>query len=97
MSIAQADQVFQAFTAKIAPIFILAAILILVVGIPLYWFRLKLERALINRIHSAQTRRHAEKFTENMNVSVDAPHCPICNALMVKRIARRGAGLGSTF
>jgi hypothetical protein len=72
MSIAQADQVFQAFTAKITPIFILGAILILVVGIPLYWFRLKLERALINRIRFARNRRHAEKFTGNMNVSADS-------------------------
>ena len=27
----------------------------------------------------------------------DAPHCPACNAAMVKRTARRGANAGSEF
>ncbi len=61
MLIAQADQFTQALFGKIESIIIVCAILILVVGIPLYWLRLKLERTLIRVIRSARERRQMQK------------------------------------
>src|SRR6058998_1809961 len=97
MLIAQADQFTQALFGKIESVIIVCAILILVVGIPLYWLRLKLERTLIRVIRSARERRQVQKSAANMDSSETVPHCPICNALMVKRLTRRGARSGSTF
>jgi hypothetical protein len=97
MAAPQIEQFTQALFGKVESVIIVFAILILVVGIPLYWLRLKLERALINRIRFARNRRQTEKSAANTNESETVPHCPVCNALMVKRIARRGAGVGSTF
>ena len=96
MPIAQADQFGQMF-AEVERIIIVCAILIVVVGIPLYWFRLKLERALIGAIRSARGRRQAQKSAAITDSSETVPHCPVCNALMVKRLARRGVSAGLTF
>jgi hypothetical protein len=41
-------------------------------------------------IRSGRERRQAQKSAANANESASNPHCPICNALMVKRLARRG-------
>ena len=97
MLIAQADQFTQALFGKIESVIIVCAVLILVVGIPLYWLRLKAERGLIRVIRSARERRQAQKSATNTDSSEKVPHCPICNALMVKRLARRGSAAGSTF
>ena len=61
MAIAQIDQFSQALTGKIVPVIILGAILVVLVGLPLYWFRLKVERGLIRAIRSARPRRQAAK------------------------------------
>src|SRR4051812_7647087 len=94
---AQTEQFMQALFGRIESVLILCAILILVVGIPLIWLRLKLERALIRVIRSSRDKRQIQKSAANIDSSDTIPHCPICNALMVKRLARRGAGAGSTF
>jgi hypothetical protein len=94
---AQLDQFSQALMGKIAPLVILGAVLVVLVGLPVYWFRLKLEPGLIRAIRSARSKRQIGKSTTNANESAGAPHCPVCNALMVKRLARRGSGAGSTF
>jgi hypothetical protein len=86
-----------ALFGKVESVIIVCAILILVVGIPLYWLRLKAERALIRVIRSARERRQAQKTAANTDSSETVPHCPICNALMVKRLARRGSRSGSGF
>jgi hypothetical protein len=96
MPIAEADQFSQMF-GQVGQIIIVFAILIVVVGIPLYWLRLKLERGLIHVIRSARSRREKQNFAAKAVESDTSPHCPVCNALMVKRFARRGAGAGSTF
>ena len=49
MAAAQIDQFTQALFGKAESVIIVCAILILVVGIPLYWLRLKAERGLIRR------------------------------------------------
>ena len=97
MAAAQIDQFTQALFGKAESVIIVCAILILVVGIPLYWLRLKLERSLTDVIRSARARRQTQKSAANTNLSETVPHCPVCNALMVKRLARRGSRSGSTF
>lgn len=96
MPIAEADQFNQMF-AQVERIIVVFAILIVVVGIPLYWLRLKLERGLIHVIRSARSRREKQKSLAKTVESEISPHCPVCNALMVKRVARRGSAAGSTF
>jgi hypothetical protein len=87
----------QALFGKVESVLIVCAILIVVVGIALYWLRLKAERGLIRVIRSARERRQAQKPATNTDSSETVPHCPICNALMIKRLARRGSRTGSTF
>jgi ribosomal protein L37AE/L43A len=93
----QIDQFTQALFGKVESVLIVCAILILVVGIPLYWLRLKAEGALIRGIRSARSRRQRQKSAANTDSSETVPHCPVCNALMVKRLARRGVSAGSSF
>src|SRR5436309_5513109 len=81
MAAAQIDQFTQALFGKVESVIIVSAILILVVGIPLYWLRLKLERTLIRVIRSARERRQVRKSAANTDSSQTVPHCPICNAL----------------
>ena len=97
MAAVQIDQFTQALSGKAESVIIVCAILILVVGIALYWLRLKAERSLIRVIRSARERRQAQKSAANTDSSETVPHCPICNVLMVKRLARRGSAAGSTF
>jgi Topoisomerase DNA binding C4 zinc finger len=97
MAALQIDQFTQALFGKVESVLIVCAILIVVVGIPLIWLRLKAERALIRVIRSARERRQAQKSAANTDSSETVPHCPVCNALMVKRLARRGVSAGSSF
>ena len=97
MATAQIDQFTQALFGKAELVIIVCAILILVVGIPLYWLRLKAERGLIRVIRSSRNKRQTEKSAINTNSSETVPHCPVCNALMVKRLARRGVSADSNF
>jgi hypothetical protein len=83
--------------SQVEQIIVLFAILIVVVGLPLYWLRLKLERGLIHIIRSARSRRERQKSPAKAVESDTSPHCPVCNALMVKRVARRGSRSGSAF
>ena len=97
MAAAQIDQFTQALFGKAESVMIVCAVLILVVGIPLYWLRLKAERGLIRVIRASRERRQIQKSAANTDSSETVPHCPICNALMVKRLARRGVSAGSSF
>ena len=93
----QIDQFTQALFGKAEAVIVVCAVLIVVVGVPLYWLRLKAERTIIGAIRSARSRRESQKRGTHVDVSEAVPHCPICNALMVKRLARRGSRSGSTF
>src|SRR5438876_4603047 len=97
MAAAQIDQFTQALFGKVESVIIVCAILILVVGIPLYWLSLKLERALIRTIRASRDRRQMQKSAAKINPSETVPHCPVCNELMMRRLARGGASAGSTF
>jgi hypothetical protein len=60
--------------------------------------RLKLEGGLIGAIRASRERRQMQNPTAgSTDASETVPHCPVCNALMVKRLARRGVSAGSTF
>src|SRR5262245_54354128 len=87
----------QALFGKVESVIVVCAILILVVGIPLYWLKLKGEGALIRGIRSVRSGRQPKNSAPITNASETVPHCPICNALMVKRLARGGVSAGSTF
>jgi hypothetical protein len=69
MLIAQNDQFTQALFGKLESVLIVCAILIVVVGIPLYWLRLKAERGLIRVIRSARERRQAQKSAADTDSS----------------------------
>ena len=97
MATTQIDQFTQALFGKAESVIILCAILTVVVGIPFYWLRLKAERGLIRVIRSSRNKRQTEKSAVNTNSSETVPHCLVCNALMIKRLARRGSRSGSTF
>ena len=97
MAALQIDQFTQALFGIAESVIIVCAILTVVVGIPLYWLRLKAERGLIRVIRSSRNKRQTEKSAVNTNSSETVPHCPVCNALMVKRVARRGSRSGSNF
>jgi hypothetical protein len=94
---AQTDQFTEALFGKAESVLVVCAVLILVVGIPLYWLRLKAENAIVRGIRSARSRRRPKSSAPITNASETVPHCPVCNALMVKRIAQRGANAGSAF
>jgi len=73
MLVAQIDQFTQALFGRAEAVIIVCAVLILVVGIPLYWLRLKLERALIRVIRSSREKRQAQKAAVNKNSVETAP------------------------
>ena len=60
MAAAQIDQFTQALFGKAESVLIVSAILVLVVGIPLYWLRLKAERGLIRVIRASREKRRPQ-------------------------------------
>jgi len=97
MLILQIDRFTHDLFGKVESVIVVCAILILVVGIPLYWLKLKAKGALIRGIRSASSERQTKNSAPITNTSETAPHCPVCNALMLKRVARRGVNAGSAF
>jgi hypothetical protein len=97
MAAAQIDQFTQALVGKVESVLVVCAILIVVVGIPLIWLRLKAERGLIRVIRASREKRRPQTSAVSTDLSETVPHCPVCNALMVKRLARRGVSTGSSF
>ena len=97
MLIVQTEQFTQALFGKVESVIIVCAVLILVVGIPLYWLRLKAERGLIRVIRASRQKRRPQTSAVSTDSSETIPHCPVCNTLMVKRLSRRGVSAGSSF
>jgi hypothetical protein len=86
----QVDQLFHILQWKI-----FWTILLCSIGGALLTFGIKwLENWLVRTIRSARARRDRSPQTA---AGATPPHCPICNSLMVKRTARRGANAGSEF
>jgi len=91
----QIDQFMNALIWKAVPPIILAGIAGLLLREGLQWLERKATAASWRR----RAGRDATSGTSSQVASVSgaAPHCPICNALMVKRTAKRGARAGSSF
>ena len=103
------DQFAHALQAQIIRVTLLGALAVLVIGLPLAYLRIKAERKLIEWIRGRRAKNAAgtgaatvqtrsavglEPITLNERGSL---HCPVCNAQMVRRTARRGANAGSEF
>lgn len=91
----QLDQFIDALEGKAVPVLLLATIGAGLLSLFLKW----LEHSLVRKVRSIRDARQTNK-----NAAVPAascvnapPHCPSCNALMVKRTARRSANAGSDF
>jgi len=93
------DQFVHGLQSTVLMVVILCALGVLLVGLPLYWLRSKLERKLGQMVRSGRAAREVRKVAATVGIaqSGDAPHCPVCNSLMVKRTARRGSHAGSDF
>ena len=97
MATVQPAELAKILMGKLVLVLVVGAILVVLVGLPLSWLRLKLERGLIRALRSARSKRQKGESTASANESATTPHCPVCNSLMVKRVTRRGSGAGSTF
>jgi hypothetical protein len=96
----QLDQFVHALEWKAVPPLVLAAIGAGLLGFAFKWF----ENWLVRTLRSARARKKATREGGEINVRHAAEtaisttiHCPICNSLMVRRTARRGANAGSLF
>ena len=91
----QLDQFMHDLTWKAVAAIVLGSIGAFVLREFLHWIDRKATRAG----QSLRTKRENRSTTTSsgVNASVDAPRCPSCDGLMVKRTARRGAHVGSEF
>jgi Topoisomerase DNA binding C4 zinc finger len=92
----QLDQFMDALEAKVVPVLLLATIGAGLLSLFLKW----LEHSLVRKVRSIRDARQTNKKIAAVPAAswVNAPpHCPSCNASMVKRTARRGANAGSDF
>jgi hypothetical protein len=92
----QLEQFSQALFWKIVPWLILAGAVGTFGGLFVKW----LERRAIRFGQDWRNKRAARRVahpTETKRDDSEAPHCPICNAAMVKRTAKRGPRAGSAF
>ena len=92
---AQLDQFIHALMWKAVPVIILCGGGAILLRELLQW----LERAAGR---AGRSRRKSRKSSvspvyHGPTELEDAPHCPACNSLMVKRTARRGVSAGSEF
>ena len=91
----QIDQFMNALISKAVPPIILAGIGAMLLREGLQWLERKATAAGRRRRAGREVSAHTSR--QVANVSAAAPHCPICNALMVKRKARRGPNAGQSF
>jgi hypothetical protein len=91
----QLDQFMQALIWKAAPPIILAGIAGLLLRESLQYLERKATR--IGRSRRTQRDAKASAKSQKVSVSTAAPHCPVDNALMVKRTAKRGPRAGAPF
>ncbi|MEY2559414.1 MAG: restriction system protein [Verrucomicrobiota bacterium] len=92
----QLDQFTSALFWKVVPWLILGGGVAILVGTFLKW----LERRAISFGQERRKKRDPQRCTPPVETELqesEAPHCPICNAPMVKRTAKRGAREGSEF
>jgi len=92
----QIQQVVDTMWWKLAPWILVCAFIGTFAGVFVKW----LER---RAVRFGQERRKRQAASEDRGSRMDdggsdkTPHCPICNAVMVKRTAKRGAHAGNSF
>jgi hypothetical protein len=92
----QLDQFVQSLFWKIAPWILVASAIGTFAGLFVKW----LDRSATGLGEKIRKRRGSKNptFPSKLEFEADdAPHCPICKAVMVKRTAKRGAKAGSKF
>jgi hypothetical protein len=91
----QLDQFMSSLIWKAVPAIILANLGALLLRELLQW----IDRRSTRAVRSWRAKRNGlpSSVSSTVNASADAPRCPSCNGLMVKRTARRGASVGSEF
>ena len=92
----QMDQFVHSLFWKLAPWILVASAIGTFAGLAVKW----LERRAIRFGQERKKRRAAQSaapVAEAKPGQSEAPHCPICNATMVKRTAKRGGRAGSSF
>jgi hypothetical protein len=102
---AQLDQFLHSLMGTVVIVMLLCAAGVLLIGLPLTWLRIKMERKLIDVIRSWRARRavgnggRGTKAPSTFHVAglEDSPHCPVCNSVMVRRTPQRGANAGNNF
>ena len=92
---AVADEFIRQLYTTVLPIVLLFGI----AGLLLAVATKSAEKRLIQAIRARRAAREnaAKKTVTSLGATEDPPHCPSCNAAMVKRKARRGANAGSEF
>jgi hypothetical protein len=85
-----ADQLAHSLFWIIAPVMIVLGIVGILLGEARRWVERKADR-LGQSIKKARALRVASDDVAT------APHCPLCNSVMVRRTAKRGANAGSDF
>ena len=91
------DQFSNELFRKAGAVIIVAGIAGLLLRELLQWLERKATRIGKARRAAREARPATASATEYRGPSDDSPHCPACNAVMVKRTARRGANAGSEF
>jgi hypothetical protein len=86
------DQFLHALMWKAVPVIILCGGGAILLKELIQW----LERRAIQFGQERKQQRLASKRVSTI-LEVDTPHCPVCNSLMVRRTAKRGANAGSEF
>jgi hypothetical protein len=91
------DQLSDALWWKIVPVIICGGIGAIMLRELLQWLERKATRSGRSRRtrHATQSSPAAE--SAYLGLTDETPHCPECNAGMVKRKARRGANVGDGF
>ncbi len=84
------DQLTHSLFSIVAPVLIGCAIVGAVLGGAIKW----LER---RAVRLGKTIKKTRALRQMQVDSTTAPHCPWCNAVMLRRMARRGVNAGSEF
>jgi hypothetical protein len=91
----QIDQFMQALVWKAVPPIILGGIGAILLREALQWLERKATAA--GRRRRAEREVTGRTSMQAATTSASRPHCPVCNALMVNRTAKRGVRAGSSF
>jgi hypothetical protein len=90
------DSFIHALMWIVVPVIVLCGVGALLLREALKWFERSVTRGLQSH-RAGQKREWSQHMPSNDIDESEAPHCPSCNAPMVKRTAQRGTNAGSEF